>query len=92
MPSLVAVPLATLTSQYGALQFDTTLKTFVAQHNAQDRRYIARPSNAWVNLRGLAAVDVWHRIKFDVPNLQVSQEPSTLDVAHVEPIRKGKND
>jgi hypothetical protein len=35
----------------------------------------------------LEAVDVWYRIKFAVPNLQVDTEFATLCTAHAEPKR-----
>lgn len=91
-PSAISVSMTTLTSEYGATQFESALKTFVAQHNDDQHRYTARRGDEKVNLRGLAAVDVWHRLKFEVPNLHVSHKPHTLDTAHVEPQRKGKDD
>ncbi|KAG1760626.1 hypothetical protein EDD22DRAFT_980541 [Suillus occidentalis] len=87
-PSACAVPFQVLEDQFGATHFKDALGEFIVNQlqSTSQRRRGNRNLNANI-LRDLEEVDVWYRIKFAVPNLQVDTEFATLCTAHAEPKR-----
>ncbi|KAG1893739.1 uncharacterized protein F5891DRAFT_962498 [Suillus fuscotomentosus] len=73
-PSACAVPFHVLENQFGATHFKDALGEFIVNQLQSTSQH-------------LEAVDVWYRIKFAVPNLQVDTEFATLCTAHAEPKR-----
>jgi len=92
-PSAHAVPFHVLRDRFEATHFKHALENFIV--NARQpttpyhrRRGVGHSTNI---LQGLDTVDVWYRVKFAVPNLQVDTELTTLHTAHAEPRRsKGR--
>ncbi len=87
-PSATSVSFAKLATDYGALHFEEAVNRFISDYKdpPKDNRrrrisFYSVPFNA---------VDVWHRVKFGVPNLQVLDASATLQSVHVEPKRDGE--
>jgi len=90
-PTSRNVSFATLSSDHGAVSFVPALQTFIAQHrDPAQHRYTLRHTDINVEIP-FSGVDVWHRVKFLVPNLQVDDEPDTLHSAHVAPAHLSAN-
>ncbi|KAG2052891.1 hypothetical protein BDR06DRAFT_982926 [Suillus hirtellus] len=87
-PSACAVLFHVLENQFRATHFKDALGEFIVNQlqSTSQHRQGNRNLNANI-LRDLEAVDVWYRIKFVVPNLQVDTEFATLCTAHAEPKR-----
>ena len=88
-PSARAVPFHILQDQdqFGAIHFKSSLEDFISRRLQATHRCRATVSCNVHVLRGLEAVDVWYRVKFSVPNLQIDTEQTVLHTAHAEPRR-----
>jgi len=86
-PSVRAVPFAVLQDRFGAKRFKDALEDFIANKLGPTADHRKGPASHSNTLRGLEAVDVWYRVKFAVPNLQVDTEHTDLHTAHAQPRR-----
>ncbi len=87
-PSLRNVSIDTVVKAYGATDFSKALKTFIAQYRdiSDHPRYRARSSDQNIPLH-FNHVDIWHRVKFTTPSVQLSTAPDIRDIADATPIR-----
>lgn len=89
MPTVCGVGFPAVEQQYGASNFRSALKTFVAQYRAGgDPRYRSRRSDRQVDLP-FEYVDIWHRMKFNIPSIQSDNAPDTHEIADATPSRQG---
>jgi hypothetical protein len=89
-PSAHVVSFRVLEDQFGAAHFKNSLGEFIA-NQLQPTAYRRRAARNVNILRGLEGVDVWYRVKFAVPNLQVDTESTVLHTAHAEPKRSRRS-
>jgi hypothetical protein len=88
-PSIKNLPVKALVDHYGAGNFESALRSFVIQYRHPGQaRYSARRGDEDIELHA-ERFDVWHRAKFEIPDLQLSSEPASWDTLHAEPRRKG---
>lgn len=86
-PSQEAVTFADLASKYHAKDFLVALRAFIAEARCTsdaERKKARRRTHPDINIP-FNAVDVWHRLRFSIPNVQVDDEPNAVRAAVVSP-------
>ncbi|KAH7917401.1 hypothetical protein BV22DRAFT_1052456 [Leucogyrophana mollusca] len=83
-PSTHQVPFKVLADAFRAKSFMAALKTFIAGYRYTHSLSCNRQENVTLAITG---VDVWHKIKFHVPNPQTDTKPAVGHIAHAEPQR-----
>ncbi|EPQ50619.1 hypothetical protein GLOTRDRAFT_50393 [Gloeophyllum trabeum ATCC 11539] len=88
-PSLKAVPLSTIRSDYGAIFFSAALARFVVQyHQPQLTRAQIENAAASLSIR-FQTVPVYHKIKFwNRDPFRRKSEQDSSDAVHVRPVRQ----
>ncbi|KAG1884751.1 hypothetical protein F4604DRAFT_1878691 [Suillus subluteus] len=87
-PSAHAISFHVLENRFGATHFKDALGEFIVNQLQPTSQCRQATHNLNANvLQDLEAVDMWYRIKFVVPNLQVDTESTALHTAHAEPKR-----
>lgn len=91
MPTVCGVGFLAVEQQYGASNLRGALKTFIAQYQAgRDSQYRQRCSDQLVDLP-FDFIDIWHRIKFNIPSIQSDDAPDTHEIANATPSHQGFN-
>jgi hypothetical protein len=87
-PSARHVSFQALALDHGAKQFESALKTFVAQYlrGPNHLRYAARRGDERTAL-SFTSVDVWYLAKFGIPRLHKHDRDHPLDIAYACPRR-----
>jgi hypothetical protein len=80
-PSERQIPFASLTSRYGAIDFQDTLADFIVQHNYPELSANAARRQAGNTLLPFQQVSAFHKIKFST----CKEDKKTVDVIHVQP-------
>ncbi|KAI0039517.1 hypothetical protein FA95DRAFT_1585270 [Auriscalpium vulgare] len=80
-PAVASVPLVQLQQTYGAHDLVPALHTFLSEHINADRHRRGNDNMALL----FDSVDVWHKIKFVLPNLQLEDLADTTNTVTAKP-------
>jgi len=89
-PTVPSCPTERLKKNQKATHFDEALTKFLEKYCKEQwaAKRMGRNIPSDFVIPPIPLVNVWYRMKFYTPDLQIEDAPDTLDIAHAEPARK----